>query len=61
MTTAQLNIRIPAEIKTQAQDKAIQYGTNLNFLIKIFLSKFIADDNLVIIKQDINMEKIFDE
>lgn len=60
-TTTQLNLRIPIDIKTQAQNKAEKIWTNLNFLIKMFLSKFVVEDDLVIIKQDINIEKVFDK
>ncbi|AHB41355.1 hypothetical protein P148_SR1C00001G0564 [candidate division SR1 bacterium RAAC1_SR1_1] len=60
-TTTQLNLRVPTDIKTKAQDKAEKIGTNLNFLIKIFLSKFVVEDDLVIIKQDIHMDKVFDK
>ncbi len=61
MTTTQLNIRLPIDIKTKAQDKAEKIGTNLNFLIKLFLSKFITDDAVVHIAQDIHIEKVFDQ
>lgn len=60
-TTTQLNLRVPTDIKTKAQDKAEKIWTNLNFLIKIFLSKFVVEDDLVIIKQDIHMDKVFDK
>ena len=61
MSTTQLNIRIPIDIKNKAQDKAEKIGTNLNFLIKLFLSKFITDTNTVQIVQNIDMEKVFDQ
>ncbi len=60
-TTTQLNLRIPVKLKELAQSKAENYGTNLNFLVKLFLSKFVEDDNIVEIKQNIKMEKIFDK
>jgi len=31
------------------------------FLVKMFLSKFIMNDNAVTISQDVHMEKIFDQ
>jgi antitoxin component of RelBE/YafQ-DinJ toxin-antitoxin module len=39
--TTQINFRIPVDLKTQAQEKAESYGTNLNFLVKLFLTKFV--------------------
>lgn len=60
-TTAQLNLRIPTKLKKTAQLKAENYGTNLNFLVKLFLKKFVEDNNIVEIKQNIKMEKIFDK
>ncbi|PJA49032.1 MAG: hypothetical protein CO170_00735 [candidate division SR1 bacterium CG_4_9_14_3_um_filter_40_9] len=59
--TAQLNIRIPVSIKSKAQDKAEKIGTNLNFLIKMFLSKFIMQNDIVTFQQDIHTDKIFDQ
>ena len=59
--TTQINFRIPVELKAQAQEKAESYGTNLNFLIKLFLTKFVKWDNVVQISQDVDMEKIFDD
>lgn len=61
MNTTQINFRIPLELKQLAQLKAEKYGTNLNFLIKLFLTKFIQWDNIVTFTQEIDMEKIFDE
>ncbi len=60
-TSAQLNIRIPISIKSRAQDKAEKMGTNLNFLIKMFLSKFIMQDDIVTFQQDIHTDKIFNQ
>lgn len=59
--TAQINFRIPVDLKQEAQEKAESCWTNLNFLVKLFLTKFVSWDNVVEITQDINMEKIFDE
>ena len=39
MATAQLNLRIPIDLKTKAQNKAESFWTNLNFLVKLFLTK----------------------
>jgi len=39
--TTQINFRIPVDLKTKAQEKAESYGTNLNFLVKLFLTKFV--------------------
>ncbi len=61
MATTQLNLRLPVDIKTKAQNKAESFWTNLNFLVKLFLIKFVQDDNLVEIKQNIKMDKIFDK
>jgi len=61
MSTTQLNVRIPIDIKTKAQDKAEKIGTNLNFLIKLFLSKFITDDSVVHIAQNVQIDKVFDQ
>ncbi len=58
--TTQLNFRIPTNIKDKAQDKAHKMWTNLNFLVKLFLSKFVSED-IVLIQQDVDIEKIFDE
>ena len=41
MNTTQINFRIPLELKQMAQLKAEEYGTNLNFLMKLFLTKFV--------------------
>jgi len=60
-TTAQLNLRIPVGIKLKAQEKAEKIWTNVNFLVKMFLSKFIMNDNIVTIQQDVHMENIFDQ
>ena len=60
-TTTQLNLRIPVKLKKKAQNKAQNFWTNLNFLVKLFLIKFIQDDDLIEIKQNIKMEKIFDK
>jgi hypothetical protein len=60
-TTTQLNIRLSSKLKAMAQKKAIEHWTNLNFLIKLFLYKFINNVKVVEIKQDIDLEKIFDE
>ena len=59
--TAQINFRIPVDLKQKAQKKAESCWTNLNFLVKLFLTIFVSWDNVVEITQDINMEKIFDE
>ena len=61
MNTTQINFRIPLELKQLAQLKAEKYGTNLNFLMRLFLTKFIQWDNIVTFTQEIDMEKIFDE
>lgn len=61
ITTTQLNLRIPVSIKERAQEKAESIWTNINFLVKMFLSKFIISDKIVTIKQDIHMENIFDQ
>ncbi len=60
MSTAQLNMRIPATIKDKAQKKAEDLGSNLNFIIKLFLVKFISDTKIVEIQQDVLLENIFD-
>lgn len=59
MTTTQLNIRIPIAIKDRAQKKAEELGTNVNFLVKLFLSSFIKNDS-VEIKHSVDLEKVFD-
>ncbi len=59
--TTQVNFRIPVDIKHKAQLKAERYWTNLNFLMKLFLTKFAKEDNVVEVFQDVNMENIFDE
>lgn len=59
--TTQLNLRIPTEVKETAQNKAKKMWTNLNFLVKLFLSKFISENDIVEIKQSIKMEKLFDK
>ena len=59
--TTQLNLRIPINLKIKAQEKAEKIWTNLNFLVKMFLSKFTISDSAVTIKQDIHIEKIFDQ
>lgn len=61
MNTTQINFRIPLELKQLAQLKAEEYGTNLNFLMKLFLTKFVQWENIVTFTQEIDMEKIFDE
>ena len=60
MTTTQLNIRVPFILKERAQKKAEELGTNVNFLIKLFLSSFIRNDT-VEITHKVNLEKIFDK
>lgn len=60
-TTTQLNLRLPIDIKIRAQKKAEKIWTNINFLVKMFLSKFIISDDAVTIQQDIHMENIFDQ
>ena len=59
--TTQINFRIPVDLKTQAQEKAESYGTNLNFLVKLFLTKFVKWDDIVRVTQDVDMEKVFDQ
>lgn len=59
--TTQINFRIPVDLKTKAQEKAESCGTNLNFLVKLFLTKFVKWDDVVQITQDVDMEKIFDQ
>ena len=59
MTTTQLNIRVPYIIKERAQKKAEDLGTNVNFLVKLFLSSFIQND-CVEITQKVDLEKVFD-
>ncbi len=59
--TLQLNLRVPVDLKVEAQKKAEKLWTNINFLVKMFLSKFVKEENLVIMQQDIKMEKIFDK
>lgn len=59
--TTQINFRIPVDLKTQAQEKAESYWTNLNFLVKLFLTKFVKWDDIVRVTQDVDMEKIFDQ
>jgi antitoxin component of RelBE/YafQ-DinJ toxin-antitoxin module len=55
-----MNFRIPAELKKNASRKAEKIGYNLNGIVKLFLYKFVQDDDLVEIKKEIQMEKIFD-
>lgn len=59
--TTQINFRIPVDLKTKAQEKAESCGTNLNFLVKLFLTKFVKWDDIVHITQDVDMEKVFDQ
>ena len=59
--TTQINFRIPVDLKIQAQEKAESYGTNLNFLVKLFLTKFVKWEDIVKITQDVDMEKVFDK
>lgn len=59
--TTQINFRIPIDLKTQAQEKAERCGTNLNFLVKLFLTKFVKWDDIVKITQDVDMERVFDQ
>lgn len=59
MTTTQLNIRVPYIIKERAQKKAEDLGTNVNFLVKLFLSSFVKND-CVEITQKVDLEKVFD-
>lgn len=59
--TTQINFRIPVDLKTKAQEKAERCGTNLNFLVKLFLTKFVKWEDVVHIRQDIDMEKVFDQ
>lgn len=59
--TTQINFRIPVDLKAQAQEKAERCGTNLNFLVKLFLTKFVKWEDVVHITQDVDMEKVFDK
>lgn len=59
--TTQINFRIPVDLKTQAQEKAETYWTNLNFLVKLFLTKFVKWDDIVKVTQDVDIEKVFDQ
>jgi len=60
MTTTQLNIRVPLLIKERAKKKAEELGTNINFLVKLFLSSFLKNDS-VEIKHKVDLEKVFDQ
>ena len=60
MPSTQINFRIPAELKKDASKKAQKMGYNLNGIVKIFLYKFVNEDDLVAIRSDVRLEKIFD-
>lgn len=60
MQSTQMNFRIPVELKRNAMRKAEKIGYNLNGIVTLFLYKFVQDDDLVEIKKEIQMEKIFD-
>jgi antitoxin component of RelBE/YafQ-DinJ toxin-antitoxin module len=60
MQSTQINFRIPSELKKDASRKAAKIGYNLNGIVKLFLYKFVEDDNLVEIRKEIQMEKLFD-
>jgi antitoxin component of RelBE/YafQ-DinJ toxin-antitoxin module len=60
-TTTQLNIRIPMQLKLQAQKIADIKGVKLNTLLNYFLRKFVENPDVVQIQHDIEMEKIFDQ
>ncbi len=60
MISTQINFRIPADLKRVAMAKADRMGSNLNSIINLFLQKFVTDDDLVEIKKEIRMDKIFD-
>ncbi len=59
--TIQINFRLPSELKNKASHKAWLIWTNLNNLIKIFLQKFVTENDIIEMKQDVNFEKIFDK
>lgn len=62
MQSTQVNFRIPAELKTQAQKKAEYLGLNLSEIMKIFLEKFTKEDVLKVqIQHDVEWEKIFNQ
>lgn len=60
MSSTQINFRIPADLKNNAMKKAQEMGYNLNGIVKIFLYKFVDEDDIVTIRSDIRLEKIFD-
>lgn len=59
--TSQLNIRIPLTLKRAAQKTAETKGIKLNTILNHFLHKFVETPDVVTIKHDFAMEKIFDE
>ena len=60
MPSTQINFRIPLELKKDASIKAQKMGYNLNGIVKIFLYKFVNEDDLVAIRSEVRLEKIFD-
>jgi len=60
MASTQINFRIPVDLKNDAMKKAQEMGYNLNGIVKIFLYKFVNEDDLVAIRSDVRLEKIFD-
>ncbi len=59
MNTTQINFRIPENLKADATKKAKEMGINLNSLVKLFLFKLVKEKDFIVIKKDINFEKMF--
>lgn len=59
--TDQLNFRVSPKTKKDAIKKADEMWVKLNTVLNIFLEKFINEKDIIKIKQDIDMEKVFDE
>ncbi len=61
VNTTQINLRIPYTLRNQARAKAKDMWTNLNFLIKLFLLKFVSEENIIDIQTKIDWDKIFNQ
>jgi len=56
----QVNFRIPLDLKERAWKKAEQLGTDPSSLMRLFWTQFVEKDDVVQIRQTVDMEKIFD-
>lgn len=59
--TTQVNFRLPMSVKQRAMDKAQSLGTNLNHIMKIFLTTFANDDGVAKVSYDFDFDLLFDQ